>query len=481
MSTILIVDDDAQLRRSFSKLLQDDGYTVENAGTSEECLDRVRKGGVDLVIQDVRMPGVDGIETFRRLREFPDPPPVIVMTAHGTMETAVEATRLGAFDYVLKPFDIPAMLELIQKALASQQQVPEEPPQEDDGDAEMSALLGNAPAMQAVYKAIGRAAPTDATVLIRGESGTGKELAARAIYQYSAREAGPFEIVNCVAIPETLLESELFGYEKGAFTGAASRRVGKIEQANRGTVFFDEVGDMPLTIQAKVLRLLQEKQIQRLGGGAPIPVDVRIIAATNRNLEEAVREGSFREDLYFRLKVVTIAMPRLAERQEDIPLLAEQLMVRHAKAMELPNPGISPEAQATLTHYHWPGNVRELSNCMQKLVIFSHGAPVQPAEVEHALAQYGDARLTHSDPAADANFKDWARHVILHSEKGTAYEEAMDAMSTLLVTNALEMTEGNRTRAARLLGVSRPTLQAKIEKHKITLGTRVKASGPGGE
>lgn len=487
MNTILIVDDDAQLRKSFTKLLKDEGYVVETAGTSEECLERAAAGGLDLIIQDVRMPGVDGIETFRRLQDISPLPPVIIMTAHGTMETAIEATRLGAFDYVLKPFDIPQMLDLIRKALASQQATAEgaqEPGQDDamsdgvDGGQQMSALLGNAPAMQTVYKAIGRVAPTDATVLIRGESGTGKELVARAIYRYSARDAAPFEIINCVAIPETLLESELFGYEKGAFTGASSRRVGKIEQAHRGTVFFDEVGDMPLAIQAKVLRLLQEKHIQRLGGGAPIPVDVRIIAATNRNLEEAVRNGTFREDLYFRLKVVTISMPRLAERAGDIPLLAEQLMARHAKAMELPNPGLSKEALEALTAYHWPGNVRELSNCMQKLIIFSHGAPVQQPEVAHALAQYGDSPLEQESAPGDARFKDWARHVILHSEKGTAYEEAMDTVSSLLVTTALEMTEGNRTRAARLLGVSRPTLQAKLEKHRITVGARV--SGPNG-
>ncbi len=492
MSRILIVDDDAQLRKSFSKILKDRGHEVELAASGEQCLERVAKGGVDLVIQDVRLPGIDGLETFRRLRELPlqTTPLVIVMTAYGAMETAVEATRLGAFDYLLKPFDIPQILELIDKALdtirrqredaaaTSATDDAESPP--EDEDAAMTAILGNSSAMQEVFKAIGRVAPTDATVLVRGESGTGKELVARAIYKYSSRANGPFAVINCVAIPETLLESELFGYEKGAFTGAASRRVGKIEQAQRGTIFLDEIGDMPLSIQAKLLRLLQEKQIQRLGGGAPIPVDVRIIAATNRDLEQAVKAGSFREDLYFRLEVVSITLPPLRERREDIPLLARMLMSRQARMMDLPNPGVTDDALEVLARHAWPGNVRELSNCMQKAVIFSKGAPLSATDAERALQQSAGAINAPDPQRFQAMFREWARESLLASDGGKAYDDAMDAASSALVTAALEMTEGNRTRAARLLGVSRPTLLAKIDKHGISIGAKVAAGGDSG-
>lgn len=476
MSTILIVDDDAQLRRSFSKLLADRGYVVETAASGEQCLERAGQGGVDLVIQDVRLPGMDGLETFSRLRELEPTPQVIVMTAFGTMETAVEATKLGAYDYVLKPFDIPTMLDLIEKALEAgerRRDMAEKAGMEPR--ASMDAVLGRSAAMQEVYKSIGRVAPTDATVLVRGESGTGKELVARAIYQYSSRANKPFSVINCVAIPETLLESELFGYEKGAFTGASSRRIGKIELAQRGTVFLDEIGDMPLAIQAKILRLLQEKTIERLGGGDAIPVDVRIIAATNRDLEKAVREGTFREDLYFRLKVVTLMLPPLRERHDDIPLLARHFLSLHAQEMDLSNPGLTQEAESALLRYPWPGNVRELSNCLQKAIIFSKGAPLSGKEVESSL-RHPAAKGTAEAAPRDA-MKRWAQDALLSSQAEKPYENAMDAVSSLLIQSALEMTDGNKTRAAKLLGLTRPTLLAKIDKHRLALSAKV--TGPG--
>ncbi|QJT09628.1 sigma-54-dependent transcriptional regulator [Oceanidesulfovibrio marinus] len=476
MSTILIVDDDAQLRRSFSKLLADRGYVVETAASGEQCLERAGQGGVDLVIQDVRLPGMDGLETFSRLRELEPTPQVIVMTAFGTMETAVEATKLGAYDYVLKPFDIPTMLDLIEKALEAgerRRDMAEKAGMEPR--ASMDAVLGRSAAMQEVYKSIGRVAPTDATVLVRGESGTGKELVARAIYQYSSRANKPFSVINCVAIPETLLESELFGYEKGAFTGASSRRIGKIELAQRGTVFLDEIGDMPLAIQAKILRLLQEKTIERLGGGEAIPVDVRIIAATNRDLEKAVREGTFREDLYFRLKVVTLMLPPLRERHDDIPLLARHFLSLHAQEMDLSNPGLTQEAESALLRYPWPGNVRELSNCLQKAIIFSKGAPLSGKEVESSL-RHPAAKGTAEAAPRDA-MKRWVQNALLSSQAEKPYENAMDAMSSLLIQSALEMTDGNKTRAAKLLGLTRPTLLAKIDKHRLALSAKV--TGPG--
>ena len=301
MGQILIVDDDDQLRQSFDKLLTEEGHAVQTAPAGETAIAMVRESVPDLVVMDVRLPGMSGLETFRAIREIEPKLPVIVMTAFGTTETAIEATKLGAFEYMLKPFEIPEILALIDQALEAGRfmrsrveidVVPEV--------ASAEAIIGRSNAMQEVYKAIGRVASTDATVLIRGESGTGKELVARAIYQHSLRGDKPFLVINCVAIPETLLESELFGYEKGAFTGAMSRRVGKIQQAHGGTILLDEIGDMPFSIQAKILRLLQEKSIERLGGREPITVDVRIIAATNRDLEAAVAEARFREDLYYR-------------------------------------------------------------------------------------------------------------------------------------------------------------------------------------
>ncbi|HLD47105.1 MAG TPA: sigma-54 dependent transcriptional regulator, partial [Desulfobaccales bacterium] len=318
MGHILIVDDDAQLRQSFEKLLNAEGHTVKTASSGEAAITQVKAAVPDLVIMDVRMPGMSGLEAFRAIHEIEPKLPVIIMTAFGTTDTAIEATKLGAFEYVLKPPEIPDILALISQALEAGRFMRSRVELDVAPDTTAAdAIIGKSKPMQEVYKAIGRVAPTDATVLIRGDSGTGKELVARALDQHSLRSAKPFLIINCVAIPETLLESELFGYEKGAFTGAVNRRVGKFEQAHGGTVFLDEIGDMPFSIQSKILRLLQERSIERLGGREPIPVDVRIIAATNRDLEAALAQGRFREDLYYRLKVVTLWLPPLKERAED--------------------------------------------------------------------------------------------------------------------------------------------------------------------
>ena len=308
MNTILIVDDDDGLRKSFHKLMTEEGYAVKSAASGESALAMVKDDDLpDLVVLDLRLPGISGIEAFRAIHRIEPKLPVIIMTAFGTTETAIEATKLGAFDYILKPFDIPEMLSLIRQAVEAGRFM--RSPVTLDGTPEVDAkeaIIGRSKQMQEVYKAIGRVSTSDATVLIRGESGTGKELVARAIYQHSLRSDKPFLVINCVAIPDNLLESELFGYEKGAFTGATHRRIGKIEQSNGGTVFLDEIGDMPFAIQAKILRLLQEKSVERIGGRETIPVDIRMIAATNRNLERAIEDGHFREDLYYRLKVVTI-------------------------------------------------------------------------------------------------------------------------------------------------------------------------------
>jgi two-component system nitrogen regulation response regulator GlnG len=388
MGTILIVDDDHQLKRSFEKLLTDEGHTILTASNGEDGLSIIRSARADLVILDVCLPGMNGLKAFKAMREIDPKLPGIIMTAFGTTETAIEAIKLGAFDYVLKPFDIPACLNLINQALEAGRLVRSHVEMDLVSKTDSpEIIIGQSKPMQEIYKTIGRVAPTDATVLIRGESGTGKELVARALYQHSLRANEPFLVINCVAIPETLLESELFGYEKGAFTDAVGQRIGRIEQANKGTIFLDEIGDMPLSLQPKILRLLDEKSITRLGGHEQIPVNVRIIAATNRNLEAAIADGFFREDLYYRLKVITIELPPLRDRRQDIPRLVDHFLSRFAIDMNIDNPGITLEAKEMLTRRQWSGNVRELANAIQKALIFSRGWPIRPEDISLAIEE----------------------------------------------------------------------------------------------
>ncbi|MBU2548318.1 MAG: sigma-54 dependent transcriptional regulator [Proteobacteria bacterium] len=477
MATILVIDDDAQLRQSFEKILKVEGHVVRTAASGETGCEMVADQAPDLVITDVRLPGIDGLEAFRRMREVEPKLPVIIMTAFGNTEMAIEATKMGAFDFILKPFEIPAILELIDKGLKAGHFMRQRVSMDvSPAAAPSDAIIGRSPVMQELYKSIGRAAPTEATVLIRGESGTGKELIARAIYQHSLRADHPFLIINCVAIPDTLLESELFGYEKGAFTGAVSRRVGKIEQAHRGTVFLDEIGDMPIEIQAKILRLLQERSIERLGGGKPINVDVRIIAATNRDLEAAVAEGRFREDLYYRLKVVTLNAPPLRARIEDIPLLADYFLARFAADMSMTNPGITDDAKAVLKAYAWPGNVRELANTLQKALIFSRGGPLGAGDIFPGTGQ-GEPQARPKAAAEDEKIekavREWARQEMAEHTGDNVFDALMDRFGSLLIREALTLTDGNRTRAAKLLGLSRPTLLSKINKYDLKIGTSV--------
>lgn len=471
MASILIVDDDLHLRQSFDKLLSQEGHTIKTASSGEGALPLVESNDFDLVIMDVRLPGMNGLDTFRAVRKIEPFLPVIIMTAFGTTETAIEATKMGAYDYILKPFNIPEMLALIEQAVEAgrftRSRVELDVIPETDS---AEAIVGRSRPMQELYKAIGRVAPTDATVLIRGESGTGKELVARALYHHSVRSDKPFLVINCVAIPETLLESELFGYEKGAFTGAVNRRVGRIEQANGGTVFLDEIGDMPFPIQAKVLRLLQEKSIERLGGREPIPVNVRILAATNRDLEAALAEGKFREDLYYRLKVVTISLPPLRERKSDISLLCDYFIKRYSKKMGVANPGISNEALEMLANYSWPGNVRELANAIQKALIFNRGGPVSQEEIAR-VSGIAPVEKTEPPERPEEEIRAWLRQFLSSESGGNVFDSAMDQLSAMLITEALNLTGGNRTRAAKLLGLSRPTLISKIEKYKIRFET----------
>jgi nitrogen regulation protein NR(I) len=473
VSTILIIDDDDQLRISFERLLNEEGYAVRTAASGEAGIRMIDDAIPDLVLLDVRLPGINGLEAFKQIHRIESKLPVIIMTAFGTTETAIEATKMGAFDYVIKPFDVPQMLSTIRQALEAGRFM--RSPVDMDASPDKiqgEAIIGKSPAMQEVYKAIGRVSATDATVLVRGESGSGKELAARALYQHSARSDKPFLVINCVAIPDTLLESELFGYEKGAFTGATHRRVGKIEQASGGTVFLDEIGDMPLNLQAKMLRLLQEKSIERLGGRETLPVDVRIIAATNRNLEHLISKGRFREDLYYRLKVITIWLPPLRERTGDIPLLTDYFLTRFASELGIENPGITREALSMLVSSAWPGNIRELANTLQKALIFNRGAPLSLTDITQATGI--DANNHLNEAASDNQVRAWIRNLLSKGTHENLFENCMDHFGGVLVGEALNLTGGNRSQAAKLLGMSRPTLHAKIDKYQLKIETRVK-------
>ncbi|CCH47926.1 sigma-54-dependent transcriptional regulator [Pseudodesulfovibrio piezophilus] len=469
MAQILIVDDDSQLRQSFEKLLTQEGHHVHVASSGEAGVIAVKQSSPDLVIMDMRMPGMTGLEAYQKMRTIDPRLIVIIMTAYGTTEIAIEATKMGAFDYILKPFDIPEMLTLINQALETARCSKEKTTAPTAVLTKPDQLLGSSRIMQDVYKSIGRVAATDALVLIRGESGTGKELVALAIHKYSQRHDKPFCPINCVAIPDTLLESELFGYEKGAFTGANRSKAGRIEQASGGTLFLDEIGDMPLNIQAKILRLLQEKQFVRLGGGTALRANVRILAATNRNLEQAVADGVFREDLYYRLNVVTIGLPLLRDREGDVFELADHFLACLSAEMEMTNPGLAQEAKDFLAAHDWPGNVRELVNIIQKALIFNRGAPITRDELTQAVG-LSTAQSSLADKS-DESFKSEIRRVLTQYAGENCFEMLMDYSGRLVVGEALAITDGNRTRAARLLGMSRPTLLARIEKYGLKTHT----------
>ncbi|KIX15573.1 sigma-54-dependent transcriptional regulator [Dethiosulfatarculus sandiegensis] len=465
MARILVVDPDDRSQKKLERLLFDHGHRVFTTDSGESAAEMMAERRFDLVIMAQNLPGKKGLSAFDDLHRMDPKLPVIITSRHGTTDEAIEAAKLGVFDYVLTPIPQKEILNLTRQALEagefSRTQV-----SMDQGPASLNqvALVGRSKPMQEIYKSIGRAAPTDATVLVRGESGTGKELVARALYQHSTREGRPFMVVNCVAIPETLLESELFGYEKGAFTGATTRRLGKMEHASGGTVFLDEIGDMPSGIQAKILRLLQDRTIERLGGQNPIPVDVRIIAATNRDLETAMKEGRFREDLYYRLNVVSINLPPLRKRPDDIPILSEYFLARFSASLGVRNPGITKDAVALLCGHSWPGNVRELANVLEKCLIFSQGRTIGEEDVK-GLA-LGDPAGKGVPVGCDEAVRNWARWSMAAGE-GNLLTQMTDHVGKLIVAEALKITGGNRTKASKLLGVSRPTLLAKMSKYGL--------------
>ena len=462
MAKILVVDDERNVHYSFRRVL---GGTHEllSAYSGEEALQQIEDPALRLVLMDVRMPGKDGLATLQELKQRRPDLPVIIMTAFVSAETAIRATTFDAEDYLEKPLDIERLKQLINEtlqrsspAMTDGEDIPDETAEALTAGGE--ALLGQSRAMQEVYKTIGKTAARDVTVLITGESGTGKELVARALKTYSRRDRGPFVALNCAAIPESLLESELFGHERGAFSGAAEARPGKFELAHSGTLFLDEIGDMPLVLQSKLLRVLQERELYRLGARAPRLVDVRIIAATNQALEELVQAGRFREDLYYRLNVVRIKLPPLRERGDDIVLLAKRFLQRQADAQG-PR-GFSEDACHALLDYAWPGNVRELENIIAQAVVRARGPVIRAGDLAlhdsqlHSVAREADP-AGPADTGLDALFEQ-------HAGKVSAVAEQ------LLVSKALELTRHNQVQAARLLGISRNVLRERMKRYHLS-------------
>src|SRR5712664_3274571 len=381
---VLLVEDDPGIRDTLQRVLASEGHEVVVEHRGDDGLTRASQTPFNVVITDLRLPGLNGLELVQQLHAARPRLPIILITAYGTTKTAIEATKLGAYDYVLKPFDIPQMLALVAKAADSNRLISEPVSLGESGTAR-DALVGQSMAMQSIYKDLGRVASKPINVLIRVETGTGKELIARAIFQHSDRANAAFVAINCAAIPETLLESELFGHERGAFTGATERRIGRFEQADRGTIFLDEIGDMTFGTQVKLMRVLQEKSLQRLGGKETISVDVRVIAATHRNLESAITANQFREDLFYRLSVVVITLPPLRERKEDIPQLVRFFLRKHAPELGVNEPSIHPDALEALSAQNWPGNVRELENIVRKMLLIAQGYTINTDHVSAAL------------------------------------------------------------------------------------------------
>ena len=428
---VLIVDDDAASRRLLEVRLRPLECDVATAGNGEQALTLIRKDVPDLVLLDLQMPKVGGLEVLRALRKDGINIPVVVITAHGSIETAVEAMKEGAYDFITKPVDGNHFDIVVRKLLEREGLKKELELFSEDADKRYRLVVGKSLKMNEAVETAKKAATSKATVLLLGESGTGKEIFARAIHNWSERKTHPFVAINCVGLSRELLESELFGHEKGSFTGADQLKKGKMELANGGTVFLDEIGDVSQELQTKLLRFLQEREFDRVGGVRPIHVDVRIVAATNRDLDTAVKESRFREDLYHRLNVVPIMLPPLRERREDIPTLAQHFLQRFAKEVKKNLSGISEESLTKLLAYDWPGNVRELANVIERAVVLGQGPEIAPHDLPARIV------AAQSEPKSD----------------GISYRDSMDAYRRQLVTRALAQTQGNRAAAARVLGL----------------------------
>ena len=472
---ILVADDEESMRWVLSKALRKKGYSVELAADGNQALRQVREQSYDLAIVDIKMPGMTGLEFLDKAREIRPDILVVVMSAEASMKNAVEAMKRGAYDYITKPFDlevIDAIIEKVSRARDVSNQVSLLKQELKDRYQVEKNIIGNSSVMREVYKTIGKVAGSDVTVLIQGESGTGKELVARAIHFNSTRLGKPFVAINCAAIPKDLLESELFGSERGAFTGSTERKTGKFEQANHGTIFLDEIGDMPLDLQAKMLRVLQEEEITRIGGSQNIGVDVRVVAATNQELQEKVRNREFREDLYYRLNVVPINLAPLRERTEDIPALVSYFLERTCAELEIPSKQCSPEAMELLVMYGWPGNVRELENTIKRAVILSGDPLLTSADFSTLSSRQETIHAVPPEQSLESLVEMKLRismNGIEKIDKGDIYDRVLEQIERPLIRITLEKTRGNQVRAADILGINRNTLRKKIGELGITV------------
>ena len=466
MARILIIEDDASVASALHDLVKAEGLTVDMLTDPVEGLAKAQSDHYEVVVTDLQMPGIGGLEIIEQLQHAKPHLPVILITAFHTTEVAIRAIKLGAYDYVLKPIDPADFLRILKRALESTRLLAKPLPMgEAASSASREAIIGKSRVMQTVYKEIGRVAAMPVTVLIQGDTGTGKELVARAIHQHSDRAAKPFVTVNCAAIPENLLESELFGHEAGSFTGAKNRHIGRFEQANGGTIFLDEIGDMSLSTQVKLLRVLQERTIQRVGGKETIPVDVRILAATHRNLEEAIEMKEFRLDLFHRLNVAVIYLPPLSQRREDIPELVKFFLTRYSAEFNLERPSMAADAAEFLQQQPWPGNVRELENIARKALIASRGYPINLEHIRGALT-----RPTPPRPAGDQKLADYVTELLSQAQltgTGNASEILTEAVERELYGQAIRTANGDQTKAARWLGVSRPTMREKLTRYGL--------------
>lgn len=486
MPKLLVVDDDPLILDCFKYAFSSDKVVVETAGTVKEANDRFRNGNFDAVVTDIRLPDSSGLELVRDLQAVDSRVPVVLMTGHGTASTAIDAMRRGAFEYLLKPLDVDVLQTVIDRAFETSRMARTPAkiasgPEIVAGDDDL--LIGQCPTMQDVYRQIGRVAGQDVTVLILGESGTGKEIVARAIYQYSKRADRPFLAINSAAIPETLLESELFGHEKGSFTGAERRRVGKFEQCDGGTLFLDEIGDMTPLTQTKVLRVLQDQQFERVGGNELVKTNVRLITATSRNLTEMMEKGTFRSDLYYRLNVYTIRLPPLRERDGDLPLLVDYFLRRFSRELEKDVRVVTPAAMELLSKYHWPGNLRELQSVLKHAVVQAVGSAIVPEflppelhDPSNAPVPAGSSGTTSDVNGAAGTIEDIVGFVQQRISQGSEnlYEEVVQRVERVLFTELLTQVEGNISRASSILGISRSTLRTKLAAIGVNLDRSVR-------
>lgn len=448
---ILVADDEPDIRHLLRELLEGEGYQVSEAKNGSDVLTMLAKGQeFGLVIMDVRMPGIDGLEVLERMRKNGNDTPALMVTAHATASVGIRAIQMGAYDYLLKPFEVDEVLLVVQRLFEHQALVSKVKTLEAQNTTR-DRMVGLGPAMQRIYKTIGRVAGSDVTVLITGETGTGKELVANVIHTNSARRTGPMIKVNCAALPDTLLESELFGHEKGAFTSAVAQRKGRFELANNGTIFLDEVGELSLTAQRKLLRVLQEGEFERVGGTQTVKVDVRVITATNRDLEEEVRKNNFREDLYYRLNVINLHMPPLRDRKEDISLLVEHFLDKYRYSPSSPPTRISEEALQKLLEYDWPGNVRQLENEIERAVVLSQGKIIT-------------SQLLSLEPGRNSVQVD----VLDQVRKAVPLDDILREVEHLALSETLRETDGDRKQAAQRLGISLTNFQAKLKEHGLS-------------